>query len=961
MKQIIAWLVSTTWGRIALGASILSIGLVSYFFYSHPSSCGTFKHASPWKELECLEDEATRYGAISAGAVRVEDYNSPTRAIARAKFREDLAKVRSLPDNIYTNEVHLMQSEVAIAAAINLASKTATESKPGDHPKTETSPEDYIKKLKELLPGDTLPKLNSSDEALARLARLRYLQNETENLDLPPLQNGYRRLELSVSLTAWTKGNARAAVVYLDLYPFNADRWCHWTAHSVEHAYLQARTDPKIPVKLEDFLVKWRAIVDSEYWSRKRILDESTNVFPGLSWHDVDFWGFVKHYENGPNQDPYANCHTALESRHLLPNLVYVEPVANPRFALSATAAGSNLDSKFDARVPQADATLSASRKSVESDESADLEVNVLSFAAGQRRAGWIFLQNGNRKIMRPFESRVHMVVDVPAQFVGKVELDVHKTFLDQQYRPLVTFSDQTRWLNLARQVLNEIESEPDRKEMLSLRWAEKQPWNGEVYSSVTNWQLLKSWTRNLGGLAWSEKLVFEIPGPIAPRGYAIYTNVVGLGATQHQLAYVAIEADKVRGIYPKREMVPPEFKLLEDDFVSDYLYPGLVDLHNHPNWNFIPRWSIPIATESTCRPKFCNRYEWQKNSDYKEVAERPFQLVKNTIFAMDGLLYGDARALLGGVTTLQGGDDVGGSPSPMRRLWSNTISNARAVTKLRDDNILAEYESKLSSQEAKRLFLHVGEGTDADSRGELDVIEAAHLLRPQTVLIHGVAFGHDELEKIKKSGASMVWSPRSNLALYGATLDIEMVLAKDIPVALAPDWALTGSSNMFQELRCAAEYAERNKILGLTPERLFRMVTSDAARIAGLVDSAGEPTVGVVRESAFADFILLRHRLDDPYKNLLQARDTDIHSVILNGRPVLGDKQFLQFAYGSVPVEYLTLSDGTKIPGYFGTEATSYAVNPIAVAKEHLFQSALIQLAPFVEMPSSSCSVARR
>lgn len=933
-------------------------------FFVPQASCGTYKHTPPWRELECLEDEATRYGTISAGAVRVEDYNSSARAVARARFREDLARIRSLPDNISTNEVHLSQSEFAIAAGLAVMKKAETETNITNPAYAGSAAEDYLKKLKELLPDNTLPKLTGSDEALARLAKLRYIQNESENLEMPQPQSGYRRLEVSVSLTAWTKGNARAALVYLDLYPFNADRWCHWATHSVEQAYLQMRKekpDLNDPVRLEqEFLKKWRALDDAAIgWSRKRVLLESSKVFPGLSWRDKDFWDLVANYDFGPNQDPYANCHTALENRNLLPNLVYVEPVANPRFALSATSAGSDLESQVEAGVPKVEGKLSGGRKQSRGDEAADLEVNVLSFAAGQRRAGWIFLQNGDGKIMRPFESRVHMVVDVPTQFVGKIELDIHKSFLDQSYKPLVTFSDQTRWLNLAREVLNEIESEPDQKGKLSLRWDNlgNQSWDGEAYSSITNWQLLKSWTRNLGGLGWSEKLVFEIPNPSFPTRYAIYTHVVGRGVGQHGLAYVAIEGDRVRGIYELRAQVPPEFEVLDRDFVDDYLYPGLVDVHDHPNWNFISRWNVPNAAESNCRPKFCDRYEWQGTNDYKTQAEMPFETVKGTEFAVDSLLYGDVRALLGGVTTLQGGDDVGASPSPMRRLWSSATSNTGAVGKLKETKILADYLAKLESGESNRLFLHVGEGTDAASRKELEVVEAAHLLRPETVLIHGIAFGRDELETVRKSGASMVWSPRSNLNLYGATMDIETVLAKGIPVALAPDWALTGSSNMFQELKCAADYAQKNQIRGLTPERLFHMVTSDAAQIAGLVDSAGEPMVGVVRESAFADFLLLRHRVDDPYQNLLQATDLDIHSVVIGGRPVLGDESFLRFAFGKVPIEHIPGS--VTLAAYFGGEANGYSAYPLAVVREHL-KSDKYQLAPFVEAPTPSCSVTR-
>ena len=58
--------------------------------------------------------------------------------------------------------------------------------------------------------------------------------------------------------------------------------------------------------------------------------------------------------------------------------------------------------------------------------------------------------------------------------------------------------------------------------------------------------------------------------------------------------------------------------------------------------------------------------------------------------------------------------------------------------------------------------------------------------------------------------GMSLVWSPRSNVFLYGGgtdltkTTNIPLALAKGINVALAPDWSIGGSQNLLDELRFA-------------------------------------------------------------------------------------------------------------------------------------------------------------
>jgi cytosine/adenosine deaminase-related metal-dependent hydrolase len=248
-----------------------------------------------------------------------------------------------------------------------------------------------------------------------------------------------------------------------------------------------------------------------------------------------------------------------------------------------------------------------------------------------------------------------------------------------------------------------------------------------------------------------------------------------------------------------------------------------------------------------------------------------------------------------------------------MRRLWAHAISSTASVDSLQASKALDQFRSQLESHAKSRLFLHVGEGTDAESRNEFKAIETAKLLRPEMVLIHAIPFGSDELDKIKAAKASLVWSPRSNLKLYGATMDIAAVLAKDIPVALAPDWALTGSSNMLQELKCAYEYGQTNHIAALTPGRLYDMVTYDAARISGLNDSAGVPLVGRIRETGYADFLIVRPHVDDPFKNLLATNEEDIRAVIIGGEPVVAEESLVSFVSSTGTHEPISIGRGSR------------------------------------------------
>src|SRR6185369_14696497 len=72
--------------------------------------------------------------------------------------------------------------------------------------------------------------------------------------------------------------------------------------------------------------------------------------------------------------------------------------------------------------------------------------------------------------------------------------------------------------------------------------------------------------------------------------------------------------------------------------------------------------------------------------------------------------------------------------------------------------------------RESEAFLVHLAEGTNAASREEFEFLRAQGLLTPKTAIIHGVALGAAELQAMREAGASLVWSPSSNVALYGRT-----------------------------------------------------------------------------------------------------------------------------------------------------------------------------------------------
>ena len=139
-------------------------------------------------------------------------------------------------------------------------------------------------------------------------------------------------------------------------------------------------------------------------------------------------------------------------------------------------------------------------------------------------------------------------------------------------------------------------------------------------------------------------------------------------------------------------------------------------------------------------------------------------------------------------------------------------------------------------------FLVHVGEGVDARAVAELAGFETLTCLRPNSVIVHGVALTPARWTALVAAGSSLVWCPASNVFLFGRTLPLRACLDATpgalAQVCLGTDSRLTGSRDLLDELRMAS------RIEPISPGELLSMVTTSAARVLKL-EAAGRLAVG--------------------------------------------------------------------------------------------------------------------
>jgi 5-methylthioadenosine/S-adenosylhomocysteine deaminase len=185
-----------------------------------------------------------------------------------------------------------------------------------------------------------------------------------------------------------------------------------------------------------------------------------------------------------------------------------------------------------------------------------------------------------------------------------------------------------------------------------------------------------------------------------------------------------------------------------------------------------------------------------------------------------------------------------------------------------------------IEAGEVKAFYAHLAEGRSDNelSRDEFGKLVELDAVTPATVVIHGTALTREQLAELRDAGTKLVWSPQSNLRLYGETTRAADALELGLPVGLGADWLPSGSTSLLAEIkvarRCLAEQGHEP-----TPKALVDMVTRDAAKIAGLEDKLGQ-----LKGGRAADLVVFERRREDPWENIVEASPSWVDLVMIDG-----------------------------------------------------------------------------
>ena len=327
-----------------------------------------------------------------------------------------------------------------------------------------------------------------------------------------------------------------------------------------------------------------------------------------------------------------------------------------------------------------------------------------------------------------------------------------------------------------------------------------------------------------------------------------------------------------------------------EINCANGVISPGLINAHDHITFNQ----NAPYTVRSDER--YEHRHDWRRGQNGHTSIPAPGNA------SNDQQAWHELRMVMSGTTSINGSGGVAGflrnldrSSAQMEGLGQRTVSyqtfplgdsgGQRLMMGCGYPNIDPTSDATGTDAYAP----HVAEGIDSTARNEFLCIRSGmnDLVQRQSAFVHGIALLPIDIAEMATDGTKLIWSPRSNITLYGETARVTEYARLGVTISLGTDWMPSGSMNMLRELRCADDL-NRNFMGGFfSDEQLWLMATRNAAQALAVEDATGAIAVGLV-----ADLAVYNGATNRDHRAVLSAGAQDVSLVLRGGTVLFGDAE---------------------------------------------------------------------
>ena len=311
---------------------------------------------------------------------------------------------------------------------------------------------------------------------------------------------------------------------------------------------------------------------------------------------------------------------------------------------------------------------------------------------------------------------------------------------------------------------------------------------------------------------------------------------------------------------------------------------PGLVNPHDHIG--YAEGW--PLGGDT----RYDHRHEWRDalstpsngSSNGKDLSE--IRMVMGGVTSMVGSGYAD-----GMVRNLDEDENEG---LDIDKVDNQTFPLGDSDSDFQDDCDWDYRETELEVAGEDAYLPHIAEGIDSYAAEEFYCTSTSFdggqdYTESNAAHVHAIGLTASDYYNMARDGTGLVWSPRSNISLYGHTAQVTTFSRLGGVISLGTDWSYSGSINTVRELACADEL---NRIYydGFYSDReLWQMATVNGALATGT-----ETLIGSLEAGMVADVAIFDGTEADTYRAIIEADANGAVLVLRAGEPLYGEADTL-------------------------------------------------------------------
>ncbi|KAF7547580.1 hypothetical protein G7Z17_g7625 [Cylindrodendrum hubeiense] len=364
----------------------------------------------------------------------------------------------------------------------------------------------------------------------------------------------------------------------------------------------------------------------------------------------------------------------------------------------------------------------------------------------------------------------------------------------------------------------------------------------------------------------------------------------------------VVIQSGKIARVHHTSAACQPDRHTTIIECRDSVISPGFINTHEHIEYSTVN----PLHSTGEL---YGHRHDWRLG-----LRGHTIQATAVNGSMLDAIKWGELRHLFSGTTSIVGGhmaqglvrnlDFVHGledSLGETAATWAVfPLDDVDGIIRTGDCDYGPKAIDRQKAMNFHRYIAHVAEGVDVAARNEFQCLSSegydvvplpegggvsTDIMSPKFVLVHALGLSESDFDLVAARKAMVVWSPRSNIFLYGKTIDTPYLLRAGITVALGTDWLPSGSATMGREAKCAFSATKLSYDHVLESKTLWEMMTINAAKVAGFDHALGSLEVGKL-----ADIVVFSgKRLEDPYATAVYGREENIQLVMRGGKMLVG------------------------------------------------------------------------